>query len=67
MKKILYFLCCLLSLALTIDMTYEAWMRLSKETFSFKTVFHILGLIGLGLISYEIMTKKYKWVQKLCK
>lgn len=67
MKKIIYILCSLLSIYITIDMGYSTWEQVTSEPFTFRMFMRILAVIGWGCITYDIITRRYKWVQKLFK
>lgn len=68
MKKLLYVLCCLLSLYVTIDLGYDIIRQLSEQpAVSYRLFIRLLAAAGWGIITYQIIAQKYKWVQKLCK
>ncbi|MBX9085907.1 hypothetical protein [Bacteroides cellulosilyticus] len=67
MKKLIYILCCLFCLFITVDMGYDTWEQLSAKAFSFRLFMRILALLGWCVITYGVATRRYGWVQKLCK
>lgn len=67
MKKLAYLLCCLGSLIITAYMGYVVWEQLTVQTFAFRQLMQILATVGWCVITYNIILRKYNWVQKLCK
>ena len=67
MKKLIYILCCLFCLCITIDMGCDIWEQVSTQPFTFRMFMRILALLGWCFITYGVITRRYKWVQKLCK
>ena len=67
MKKVIYFLCCLLSILVLGYMIYEAWTELSNNWQSHSAISRGLGALGWLLITYNIVTQSYGWTKKLCK
>ena len=66
MKVFIYILCCLLSLCICFYMTYGTIIKCFNEPLNIRLFIRILACIGWGYITYEIIQRKYKWVQKLC-
>lgn len=67
MGKLIYILCCFLSLCVTLYMVYGIIMQLVDEPLTIHLFTKTLACAGWGFITYEIIARKYKWVQKLCK
>lgn len=67
MKKLIYFLCCSLSILVLGYMVYEAWTALSSNWKSYSAISQGLGALGWLLITYNIVTQSYGWTKKLCK
>ncbi|MBE6294774.1 MAG: hypothetical protein IJA04_07015 [Bacteroidaceae bacterium] len=67
MKKILFFLCCCLSICALVYMCYKVWLGISSEQYTFDLLIQILATIGWFTITYSIVTRSYSWAEKLCK
>lgn len=67
MKKIIYTVCCILSIIITIDMGYNVWEQVANKPFTFKMFVQILAVVGWGCITYGVIARRYNWVQKLFK
>ena len=52
---------------ITVYMGYDTWEQLSAKPFSFRLFMRILALLGWCVITYGVATRRYGWVQKLCK
>lgn len=67
MKISIYILCCLFSLFITVDTGYFTVRQIIEEPLTFRLFIRILAALGWIFITYGIVMRKYKWVQKLCK
>lgn len=67
MKKILFFLCCCLSITAFVYMCYQSWLLIETKLYTFRLFTQLLGTIGWGYITYGIVTRQYAWAEKLCK
>jgi len=48
-------------------MVYETWIGFKAEDFTLRRLMWFLGSTGWGIITYNIVTKEYKWAAYLCK
>ena len=67
MKKIIYFLCCILSVCACVYMFYVCWLKIDANIYNMDTLVYVLAAIGWGHITYRIIMKEYKWTSYLCK
>lgn len=67
MKKLLYMLCCLISIGATIYAVYYITLDLITPPIDFREVLRVFGVGYIIRATYMIVAKKYKWVQKICK
>lgn len=67
MKKLLYMLCCLICIGATIYAVYYITLDLITPPIDFREVLRAFGVGYFIKITYMIVMKKYKWVQKICK
>ncbi|MBQ8241936.1 MAG: hypothetical protein IJZ40_00430 [Bacteroidaceae bacterium] len=67
MKKVIYFLCCIFCICTFVYMVYETWLGIEAENFTFRWLMWCLGAIGWGTITFNVVTKEYKWAAYLCK
>jgi len=67
MKKVIYFLCCIFCICTFAYMVYETWIGFKAEDFTLRRLMWFLGSTGWGIITYNIVTKEYKWAAYLCK
>ena len=63
MKRILFILCCLTSLGITIYLTYKTWERFAERSW-YQNLIYLIAILGWCFITEKVFNKKYKWTQK---
>lgn len=67
MRRILFFLCCIISICATVYMCYESWMLINSRIFTWHAITYMLGTLGWLVITFHIVTRQYSWANYLCK
>jgi len=67
MKKVIYFLCCVFCICTFAYMVYETWRYIEAGLYTNNMLMWTLGAIGWGTITFNVVTKEYKWTAYLCK
>ena len=67
MKKVIYFLCCVFCIRTFAYMCYETWRYFEAGLYTNNMLMWTLGAIGWGTITFNVVTKEYKWTAYLCK
>lgn len=67
MRKFIYFLCCMASVCIAAYMGYESWLLIEARHFSLHDIMFMLGSIGWLVITFNIVTRQYRWANYLCK
>ena len=67
MKKVIYFLCCIFCICTFAYMCYEIWRYIEAGLYTHNMLMWTLGAIGWGVITFNVVTKEYKWAAYLCK
>ena len=67
MKKVIYFLCCVFCICTFAYMCYETWRYIEAGLYTSNMLMWTLGAIGWGPITFNVVTKEYKWTAYLCK
>ena len=69
MNKLLYILCCGLSICAFLYMCYISCLEIeqAQEILAYRPVAQIIGTAGWGYIVYAVITRKFTWTKKLCK
>ncbi|MGN0054697.1 MAG: hypothetical protein ACI378_11655 [Bacteroides sp.] len=67
MRKLIYFLCCMASICVAVYMCYESWLLIEARHFSLRDIMFMLGSIGWLVITFNIVTRQYRWANYLCK
>lgn len=67
MLKILYFLCCIVSICATVYMCYESWQLIQGHHYNWHAITCMLGTLGWLVITFNIVTRQYRWANYLCK
>lgn len=67
MRKLIYFLCCMASVCIAAYMCYESWLLIQGRHFSLRDIMFMLGSIGWLVITFNIVTRQYRWANYLCK
>lgn len=66
MKRFLFILCCIISLALTVFLTYKTWVNFQERAW-YENLIYIVAIFGWCSITEKVINKKYKWIQKFFK
>ena len=48
-------------------MCYESWLLIEGRYFSLRDIMFMLGSIGWLVITFNIVTRQYRWANYLCK
>lgn len=67
MMKFIYFLCCICAICVTVYMCYESWLLIKAHNFCWHSIAWMLGTVGWGHITFNIVTREYRWANYLCK
>ena len=67
MRKILFFLCCIASICATVYMCYESWLLIQRRDFTLHAILFMIGTLGWLVITFNIVTRQYRWANYLCK
>ena len=67
MRKLIYFLCCMASICVAVYMCYESWLLIQRRDFTLHAILFMLGTLGWLVITFNIVTRQYRWANYLCK
>lgn len=70
MKRIIYYICSILSLCIFLYMLYicyRIFAGLHSGYNVYDSIAWCLATLGWGHITYNVITRKYAWLKNLCK
>lgn len=67
MRTAVYTAACLAGIGITAGRCYAVVRLIREEPAGLGLILPVLAAIGWGMITYGIVTKRYKWIQKFCK
>lgn len=67
MKKLIFFVCCVLCVCAFAYMAYCTWQHIEARRYTTATLCSALGTLGWGVITFNVVTIQYKWARYLCK
>ncbi len=64
MKKFLFILCCLGCVLATLYLAYTCWLASERNDNIWRVAMRVAGTLGWIVITYRVVTKKDRWIQK---